>query len=242
MQSTLQEKSTQKSDPDIALSVADLQYKIGLHPILKGIALELQKGEVLALLGPNGAGKSTLLKCLAGILPHLGIRQIFGKNPNKDYILRRRISYLGHETFLYSKLTARENLEFYASLYQVSANPESILAEFQLLYAGNQMVETFSRGMKQRLALARTLLSSPELLLLDEPFTGLDQQASFWLEKKIIELRQSAAIIIATHEMTRTAGIPDRFLILKGGRQIFWGSKDEFDTNIDDFYRAKISS
>ena len=96
--------------------------------------------------------------------------------------------------------------------------------------------------MKQRLSLARTLLSSPELLLLDEPFTGLDQQASLWLHNKLIELKQNAAIVIASHELKRTGDFSDQLLILKGGRQIFYGSKNELDTDIDEFYRIKTGN
>jgi heme exporter protein A len=191
------------------------------------------------LLGPNGAGKTTLLKCIGGAIPHLGSKEIFGGNPVKNYAIRRRIGYLGHETFLYSKLSARENLEFYSALYQVETNPDAILDEYQISHAGDQMVETFSRGMKQRLALARALLSSPELLLLDEPFTGLDQQATIWLENRIRELKKTAAVVMATHELKRAAEISDHFLILKAGRQAFYGSREEIDTNIEDFYRIK---
>lgn len=239
MQSVLQETKPAKSGPDIALRVTDLQFKIGLHSILKGISFELRKGEVLALMGPNGAGKSTLLKCLAGILPHSGVREIFGRNPVKDYGLRSKIGYLGHETFLYSKLSALENLEFYASLYHADVHPVSVLEEYQLSHVANQMVETLSRGMKQRLALARTFLSSPELLLLDEPFTGLDQKSSLWLESKIMQSRKNTAVIMATHELKRAGEVSDHFLIVKGGRQIFFGSKTELDTDIENFYRIK---
>lgn len=239
MQPILQETSTRKSDPDIPLRVTDLQYKIGLHSILKGITFELKKGDVLSLLGPNGAGKTTLLKCIGGAIPHLGSKEIFGGNPVKNYAIRRRIGYLGHETFLYSKLSARENLEFYSALYQVETNPDAILDEYQISHAADQMVETFSRGMKQRLALARALLCSPELLLLDEPFTGLDQQATIWLENRIRELKKTAAVVMATHELKRAAEISDHFLILKAGRQAFYGSREEIDTNIEDFYRIR---
>lgn len=242
MQPTVQEKTRTKSNPDIALQVADLQYKIGLQSILKGITFRLERGEILALLGPNGAGKTTLLKCIAGILPSLGSREIFGQNPAKNYALRKKIGYLGHETFLYSKLSARENLEFYSSLYQVRIDPDRVLKEYELLPSANQMVETFSRGMKQRLSLARTLLSFPELLLLDEPFTGLDQQASLWLHNKLTEMKQNAAIVIASHELKRTGDFSDQVLILKSGRQIFYGNKSELDTDIDEFYRIKTGN
>jgi ABC-type multidrug transport system ATPase subunit len=237
MQPTLQEKSKTKSNLDTALHVADLQHKSGLQSLLKGITFELKKGQILGLLGPNGAGKTTLLKCLVGILPHSGIRQIFGENPSKNPRIRSMVGYLGHETFLYSKLSAKENLEFYSSLYHVNINPDRVLEEYGLLPFANQMAETFSRGMKQRLSLARTLLPSPQLLLLDEPFTGLDQEASLWLENKLAEMKQNAAVIIASHDLRKTCENSDQILILRSGRQVFYGNTKELEQDIDALYR-----
>ena len=230
-----------KSVPEIALSVQDLQYRIGLHSILKNVAFEVNEGEVLALLGPNGAGKSTLLKCLAGLLPCKGKKLIFGELPEKNYSLRRKIGYLGHETFLYMKLSARENLLFYSSLYGIRPDVDGILKEYLLADFSEQYVETFSRGMKQRLALARALLSQPELLLLDEPFTGLDQQSCDFLLTKIHDLKGDVAFVVTTHELERAYEIADRFLILKNGRQVFYGRKEEIDLEIHQFYESKTA-
>lgn len=228
-------------DPEPALRIQDLQYKIGLATILRKLQFHLLPGEVLALLGPNGAGKSTLLKCLAGLLPYTGTREVFGIANRKDERIRRRLGYLGHETFLYSKLSARENLLFYSRLHGITIDTEAILKEYHLTFAGEQLVETFSRGMKQRLALARALLNSPQLLLMDEPFTGLDQEAGELLDSRIRALKGQVAIIMATHELERAESISDRFLILKNGKQVFFGASIEVKQSLPDFYRRVTS-
>ncbi len=230
-----------KSIPEIALRVENLQFKTGLISILKNIQFDVRKGEAIALLGPNGSGKSTLLKCLAGLLPHTGKIEIFGTGSRNDPSRKRKLGYLGHETFLYSKLSAKENLVFYSQLYEIDRNLDAVLEEYRLPASSNQLVETFSRGMKQRLALARTLLASPELLLLDEPFTGLDQQGSRWLEEKILEQKGTTTILMATHELERACQIADKLIILKGGRQMFFGASAEMDSEIHDFYRLRTN-
>ena len=243
MQVALEQESPRdkRFDPEPVLRIENLQYRIGLTSILKGIRMELGRGEVLTILGPNGAGKSTLLKCVAGILPHSGSQELFGCNPRRNYGLRKRVGYLGHESLLYSKLSARENLLFYAGLYGIQVDPDTTLREYFLADSAEQLVETFSRGMKQRLALARSLLSNPELVLMDEPFTGLDQQSSELLETKIKEMRGTVSFVIATHELERAFQLSDRLLILKNGRMVFSGLKQEIDAEIHDFYRLKTS-
>jgi heme exporter protein A len=225
--------------PDPALVIQDLNFKTGFSTILRKIAFTLSSGEAMLLIGPNGAGKSTLLKCIAGILPHRGEKKIFGVNPNKNYEIRKRIGYLGHETFLYLKFTARENLRFYSDLYGADADIDSILAEYQLSNFSEQMVETYSRGMKQKLALARCLLHHPDLVLLDEPFTGLDQQAAEALRNRIRQMKGKCTMVIAMHELEQGYDLCDRILLLKGGTQAFFGSKEEVKENIRDFYAAK---
>jgi heme exporter protein A len=225
--------------PETVLRVSNLQYRIGLTSILKNIQLVLRQGEVLALLGPNGAGKSTLLKCLAGLVPHTGSKELFGTVDRHDQEVKRRIGYLGHESFLYMKLSATENLLFYAGLYGKGIDPGAMLADFHLAAARDQLVETFSRGMKQRLSLARALLPDPQLLLLDEPFTGLDQQAGELLEAKIRDLKGRITLILTTHELERAYEMADRFLILRNGRQTFFGPREEITGGIRDFYREK---
>lgn len=230
--------TTAKSGSDSALRVDGLQYKIGLVSLLKEIRFDLERGSILALLGPNGAGKSTLLKCIAGLQPHLGNKEILGQQLAKNYPLKGRIGYLAHETFLYPKLTAAENLLFYGNLYGLQVDPTMVLREYGIEGAAHQFVETFSRGMKQRLALARTLLPRPDLLLLDEPFTGLDDQAQTFLSEQIAQLQGKVTVILTTHELERAYRLCDHLLILKNGRQAFFGHKNEVTTDIHEFYRS----
>jgi heme exporter protein A len=222
--------------PDPALAVIDLTFKTGFTTILRKIRFELPPGETLLLIGPNGAGKSTLLKCLAGILPHGGDKKIFGSRPKKNYDLRKRMGYLGHETFLYMKFSARENLQFYANLYGVNPNIDQILGGYELLNFSEQMVETFSRGMKQKLALARCMLHQPDLVLLDEPFTGLDQHASEILRRTVRAMKGHQTVVLTMHELEQGFELCDRVLLLKGGRQAFYGRKEEINGSIRAFY------
>jgi heme exporter protein A len=229
-----------ESDPESVLSVRDLQCKIGNLTILKNIQFELKRGEILALLGPNGAGKSTLLKCLTGLLHCNGILNFAGAPLRKNPEFKRQIGYLAHETFLYQKLSGRENIRFYSQLYGLETDPDTILADFDLGRTGDQLVETYSRGMKQRLALARATLHRPNLLLLDEPFTGLDPSASELLYSKLLSLR-SGAIIFSTHELERANKIAGSILILKNGRQAYYGTVSNISGDLHELYRQMVS-
>jgi ABC-type multidrug transport system ATPase subunit len=227
--------------PDPALSVENLNFKTGYISILRNIHFQLFHGEILLVIGPNGAGKSTLLKCLAGLLPHQGRTEVFGHSLKKNYEMRRKVGYLGHESFLYMKFSARENLSFYADLYGVPVNIPATLTDYQLMEFGEQLVETFSRGMKQKLSLARALLHNPELVFLDEPFTGLDQEASMMLGEKILQLRNKATTVLTTHELEQGFELCDKILILKSGRQVFFGHKEEIGEDIRQFYNKYLS-
>jgi heme exporter protein A len=227
----------QKLNPDLALQVQIPRYKIGIRTILKDIQFELASGQILAILGPNGAGKTTILKCIAGTIPKQGTCLIYGSD-KKTPDIKRQIGYLGHETFLYEKLSAQENLEFFSGLYGANTSIPALLDSFSLSAAAHQLVESFSRGMKQRLALARTILANPRLLLLDEPFTGLDLEASRLLESTISERKSKSAIVLTTHELQRAYQIADCFLVVKNGKQIFFGSRNEVTVEIEEFYRS----
>ena len=236
MQTANTSNNTPKPASDPALLVENLTFKTGLTSVLRNIHFEIFPGELLLLIGPNGAGKSTLLKCLSGLLSHQGEKRIFGESLKKNYELRKRIGYLGHESFLYLKFSARENLHFYSNLYECQTNIDSILAEYQLAEFGEQLVETYSRGMKQKLSLARALLHGPDLVFLDEPFTGLDQTAAGMLREKILEIKPRATIVLTTHELEQGFELCNKLLILKGGRQAFFGPRSEITGDIRDFY------
>lgn len=243
MQSVLMpQQKVAKSGPDVILAVRNLSCKIGAGLILKNIQFELAQRQTLAVLGPNGAGKSSLLKCIAGLLHCSGPAEILGGNLRSNLELKKQVGYLAHETFLYQKLTARENLMFFAELYHRSIDVSATLNKYSLLDVADQMVETFSRGMKQRLALARTLLNDPKLLLLDEPFTGLDQEAMKLLLTTLQDFKSDGAtIVFTTHELERAEQISDYSLILKNGRQVFFGPNAGLQGTLRELYSRSIS-
>lgn len=197
---------------------------IGEKVILRGVNLHICKGETVAILGPNGVGKSTWLKIVAGLMrPTEGQILINGKLLKKDqYEEKEKLGFLGHQSFLYDHLTPVENLKFFAKLYHVR-NPkdkiDELLKEVGLHFFKNDPVQSFSRGMVQRLAIARAILHEPEILLLDEPHTGLDQQAVDILNKVILRLKEhDVTVVMVTHDFSQVIHTCDRAVILKGGR------------------------
>ena len=199
---------------------------LGDRYILRGVNLNINQGESVALLGPNGAGKSTWLKIVAGLLkPSQGEVYLHG-TPFKtdDFERQQQIGYLGHKSFLYEALSPRENLRFFAKLYNLE-HPESridqLIEAVGLSFFQNEPVHTFSRGMLQRLAIARTLLQKPTTLLLDEPYTGLDQQAIQMLNKLLEQLRQSdTTMVIVTHDFEHITDVCNRVVLLDKGKII----------------------
>ena len=196
-------------------------------PVLSGVDLTVHAGEAVALLGANGAGKTTLLRILALLLrPGGGRLSLFGTDARAaPPALRRRIGYVGHESLCYPDLTAAENLAFYARLFEVPDAPARIaelLAWAGLEAAARRPVRVYSRGMGQRLALARALLHAPDLLLLDEPFAGLDAEAVGALQERLVTLRTAGhAIVLTTHDLERAAPVATRLAVLRRGR-IVW--------------------
>jgi len=191
-------------------------------PVLAGVDLALDAGEVVVLLGPNGAGKTTLLRLLALLLrPSGGRLALFGEDATRaSPAVRRRIGYVGHESACYADLTGAENLAFYAELYGVApARVRDLLDWTGLDGAARRPVRTYSRGMTQRLALARALLHEPDLLLLDEPFSGLDPEAVAQLQTRIGELRTAGhTILLTTHDVERAVPVATRLALLHRGR------------------------
>lgn len=202
----------------------NLSKTYGNKNVLRDISLTIPKGEFTAVLGPNGAGKSTLLKILALMSkPDSGEVKI-GKQSfvNLKGELKRKIGILSHSSFLYPELTAYENLQFYGRLYDVRHLEEQIISVIKkvgLLLALNEPVYTFSRGMLQRLSIARALIHSPEVIFLDEPFTGLDQQGIGLLQDVLKDLKSSQkTILIVTHSFEQGMEDVDRILIINKGQ------------------------
>jgi heme exporter protein A len=210
-----------------AVSIRGLQRRFGAASVLRRLDLEVERGQCVALFGANGAGKSTLLRTLAGLLrADDGTVEIFGKPLPADAALRRRIGYLGHEPFLYRDLDARENLAYYARLFDVrdASRIETLLDEVGLTRSAERRVGTYSRGMLQRLGLARAILHKPELLLLDEPLTGLDPQGGELLAVILARLVASGVtVLMATHDIDRALTSATRAVVVARGR-VAWDS------------------
>ena len=176
-----------------------LERRFGAKRVLGGLDLEVARGAFVVVTGANGSGKTTLLRLVAGLAaPTAGELEV-----DAD---RAQLGYIGHEALVYRELTALENLALYARLYGVAEARERIgmlLERFGLWDARNDRVGTYSRGMLQRLALCRALLHEPTLLLLDEPFSGLDAEGAELLDRELLERRGHATFLVATHDPVR---------------------------------------
>ncbi|MFW5836856.1 MAG: ABC transporter ATP-binding protein [Desulfovibrionaceae bacterium] len=202
------------------LRLAGVGKAFGLRAALKDVSLELAAGEILLAAGPNGAGKSTLLRIMAGLSePTAGTCE--------TDLPPGEIGYLGHETFIYPRLTALQNLAFWARMQGVSLDQGELLSrlsEVGLAGFGHERPQVFSRGMVQRLALARVFLSEPRLIFLDEPSTGLDAQSTSLLHGRIGEAaRQGASVVWVSHDVARDAPLAHRLLGLDKGRPAYLG-------------------
>lgn len=193
-------------------------------PVLRKLDLDIETGQFVALLGPNGSGKSTLLRLITGLTkPTAGTIVINGwEIPREAMAVRAHIGVVSHKTLLYDNLTAYENLFFYAGLYDLperDARIRELLSKVGLHKRTYDLVRTFSRGMQQRLSIARALLHNPDVLMLDEPYTGLDQDAAGILDDLLWEAQKDGhTIIMATHQLERAARLVDRLIILSRGR------------------------
>lgn len=196
----------------------------GSKNVLRDISVRIPRGEFVAVLGPNGAGKSTLLKILALISKPDSGQVIIGDQSllHTPSELKRKIGIISHSSFLYPELTAYENLQFYGQLYgmdNLEAQIIAVIKKVGLLLALNEQVFTFSRGMLQRLSIARALIHNPEVILLDEPFTGLDQHGISLLQGVLSGLKSNhKTILMVTHSFEDGMNDVDRILILNKGQ------------------------
>lgn len=225
------------------LAVTDVARHYGRRKALSQITFTCDAGEIVGLLGPNGAGKSTLLNILATLVtPSKGTIE-YGGATGSGAAIRGMIGMLGHDLFLYPELTARENLTFFARLYGVSdvtGTVDAALAQAGLADRADDFVSGYSRGMRQRVALERALLHGPKLILLDEPFTGLDQASTAALVARLRERQQAECLIIlATHDLDVAEGLLSRAIYLKDGRIV--GAENDSRGLVDRYRRAMQS-
>jgi heme exporter protein A len=196
---TGQVQKGQESPVPTLIRARGLGKRYGDKRVLAGLDLDVDRGSFLLVTGPNGSGKTTLLRLCAGLaVPTAGVLEVAAP--------REAIGFAGHEPLVYRELTAIENLDLYGRLYRIAERRERIgmlLERFGLWPARNERAGTFSRGMQQRLSLCRALLHEPELLVLDEPYSGLDDAGAELVDRELAELRPDATFIVSTHDPAR---------------------------------------
>lgn len=221
-----------------ALRTRSLQKRFGRVHALRGIDLEQAAGSSLAILGPNGAGKSTLLRILAGLTqPTSGDVDVAGESRSRQGLAaqRAKVGYVGHSTLLYGDLTAHENLVFVGRLYGVedpARRATQLLAEEGLEAAADRQAGGFSRGMAQRLSIARALVHDPPVVLLDEPFTGLDLPSRHRLTARLQRLRdEGRSLVLVTHEPRGVPELADAAVVLSEGRVVHRVEAESMDAD-----------
>jgi heme ABC exporter ATP-binding subunit CcmA len=207
-----------------SLTVTEVTRTFGRRRALNRVSFECDAGEIVALLGPNGAGKSTLLSITATLLEPTSGAVRYGEHSARTAgaTLRGRIGLLGHDLYVYPELSPAENLQFFGRLYGVAdigRRVDAALERAELSHRRDDPVSGFSRGMRQRLALERALFHDPRLVLLDEPFTGLDDAATAALRRRLEGLKASGAIVlVTTHDLETIEAVIDRAVMLQNGR------------------------
>jgi ABC-type multidrug transport system ATPase subunit len=207
------------------LELVGIGKRFGRLSVLRGVDLRVDAGEIVGLIGANGSGKTTLLNIAVGLLgPSEGERRLGGRAASRVELEERsRIAFVTHTTQLYPRLTARENMTLFAELRAAagvdSAPSDPLLERLGLTHAADRMVGTFSRGMMQRLALARALAGRPQLLLLDEPFTALDRPGRERLAEVLVQERAAGlAVLLSSHDYDAVVAVTDRVVLLEDGR------------------------
>ena len=209
------------------IEIRSLSKSFGMKPVLRSIDLSVAHGEFVVLLGPNGAGKTTLLRILATLSrPSTGEVKVGRLNlATHAHAARKLLGVVSHHPLLYGELTAEENLRFYARMYGLAATEtriSTVLVQVSLAQRKHDLVRTFSRGMQQRLAIARATLHQPQVMLLDEPHTGLDQDAATMLDDVLRSVAATGrTVLMSTHDLARGLALSDRVAILRRGKIVF---------------------
>jgi heme exporter protein A len=231
-----------------AIEARALVKEIGGRAILRGVDLRVEMGETVVIFGPNGAGKTTLVRILASLArPSGGSVRIAGVDvAEAGPAIRRWIGVLAHQTYLYDDLTAEENLRFYGRMFDVpdlEGRIAAVLAQVGLTARRTDRVRVFSRGMQQRLALARALLHRPPILLLDEPESGLDPSAAAGLRSLLEAVeRPDRAVVLTSHSLDLGLDLASRVVLLVGGRIILDAPRSSIDRlSLERFYRDTVA-
>lgn len=225
-----------------------LYKRFGLKTVLKDLEFSVEQGEFVALLGPNGAGKTTFLRILSSLSRQsLGSVSVAGFSlPDHAAAVRRNLGVVSHLPLLYGDLSAEENLTFYGRMYAVpdlQRRTAEVLDLVGLLPRARDLVRTFSRGMQQRLAIGRAILHDPEVLLLDEPHTGLDQDACAMLDRVLHQVAgRGRTVVMTSHDLARAEDLASRFDVISRGRiQASIQRADLVENGLLAFYRASLT-
>jgi heme exporter protein A len=209
------------------ITVTKLDKTFGARWALRKVSFQVSQGEIVALVGPNGAGKTTMLRIIATLSRPDEGSILIGKIPLAQHAnaARSSIGFVGHQTFMYDDLTAEENLTFYARLYDIANIPERVSEVARRVGIDHRLPDltrTLSRGLQQRLTLARMLLHQPAVFLLDEPYTGLDKVAADMLDQIMVDAKKEGrGILFSTHDLERGLAVCDRALIMSAGRLLY---------------------
>jgi len=229
------------------IHIEGLSKSFGSLDALAGIDLSVGEGEFLTIFGPNGAGKTTLLRILSSLTkPTKGKVLIAGHDIKKEpQEIRKSVGFISHQPFLYESLSAFENIRFFASMYGISNADEKaaeVIRRVGLENRRHDLVRTFSSGMKQRLAVARAIVHDPKILLLDEPYSGLDQHGTRIFNEMLKLLKtQKRTILMTTHNISEGFELSDRVAILSNGTFVFEGLTNELeDAKFTDIYFEKV--
>ncbi|OQX64717.1 MAG: heme ABC exporter ATP-binding protein CcmA [Anaerolinea sp. 4484_236] len=229
------------------IHVKKLVKRFGLKTVLKGMDFSVEEGEFVALIGPNGAGKSTFLRILASLTrPTMGAVGVAGFELPKDAAdVRRQLGVVSHLPLLYVDLTATENLTFYGRMYNlpdVDARTGEVLEMVGLAARRDDLVRTYSRGMQQRLAIGRAVLHDPSVMLFDEPYTGLDQDASSMLDDVLRTVAaRGRTVVMTSHDLARTEDLATRFDVLSRGKIAASATHKDFGSgNLLSFYKGVL--
>jgi heme exporter protein A len=229
-----------------ALEVRELTRAFGVRKALDSVSFDLPRGAFLSIFGPNGAGKTTLVKVLTTLLnPTSGSARVLGLDVVNDAVeMRQRIGLISHNPLLYPDLTAEENLLFFSEMYGIP-DPKGRVAELleavELDHRKLDLTRTFSRGMLQRLSIARALLHHPEVLFLDEPYSGLDPHAMDILDGLIAQIRGEHTFVMISHDLDKGLQLCSHALILARGKVVLFEPREAIDEQaFRETYRATV--